>query len=114
MENKIIFITRYFTIFIIILGISLTETENLSFLSIALTLIFIINTQLRYFLFRDKLVRVFISILLDFIIGYISYTNYSGLLLPSFIMGIVDSFFLISYFSKYFLSSIGNVIFIYT
>ena len=113
MENKIIFITRYFTIFIIILGISLTETENLGFLSIVLTLIFIINTQLRYFLLWDKFVPVFISILLDFIIGYISYRNYSGLLLPYFILGIVDSFFLIHNFSKYILSLIGILFFIF-
>ncbi|MCQ4923283.1 sensor histidine kinase [Tissierella carlieri] len=113
MDNKIFLISRYLTTFIIILGITFTEIDKLNFFAIILILLFIINTQLRYFLFRDLSVPVFISIIFDFIFGYILYKNYGGLLLPYFIIGIIDSFFLIENFSKYILGSLGLLIFLY-
>ncbi|MDU5080680.1 sensor histidine kinase [Tissierella carlieri] len=113
MENKTFLISRYLTTFIIILGITFTEIDKLNFFAIILILLFIINTQLRYFLFRDISVPVFISIIFDFIFGYILYKNYNGLLLPYFIIGIIDSFFLIENFSKYILGSLGLLIFLY-
>ncbi|OZV10918.1 two-component sensor histidine kinase [Tissierella sp. P1] len=113
MENKTFLISRYLTAFIIILGITFTEIDKLNFFAIILILLFIINTQLRYFLFRDISVPVFISIIFDFIFGYILYKNYNGLLLPYFIIGIIDSFFLIENFSKYILGSLGLLIFLY-
>ena len=113
MENKTFLISRYLTTFIIILGITFTEVDKLNFFAIILILLFIINTQLRYFLFRDISVPVFISIIFDFIFGYILYKNYNGLLLPYFIIGIIDSFFLIENFSKYILGSLGLLIFLY-
>lgn len=114
MENKTFLITRYLTTFIIILGITFTEMDNLNSFAIILILLFIINTQLRYFLFRDKFVPVFISIIVDFIFGSILYINYDGLLLPYFIIGIIDSFFLLENIGKYILSSLGLLIFLYT
>lgn len=114
MENKTFLVIRYLTNFIIILGITFTENYNLNFLAVASILLFIINTQLRYFLFRDKLVPVFISIMVDFIFGYILYENYDGLLLPYFIIGIIDSFFIVENPSKYFLSFLGILIFLYS
>lgn len=113
MENKTFLISRYLTTFIIILGITFTEVDKLNFFAIILILLFIINTQLRYFLFRGISVPVFISIIFDFIFGYILYKNYNGLLLPYFIIGIIDSFFLIENFSKYILGSLGLLIFLY-
>ncbi|MBU5311435.1 sensor histidine kinase [Tissierella carlieri] len=113
MDNEIFLISRYLTTFIIILGITFTEIDKLNFFAIILILLFIINTQLRYFLFRDLSVPVFISIIFDFIFGYILYKNYGGLLLPYFIIGIIDSFFLIENFSKYILGSLGLLIFLY-
>lgn len=113
MENKTFLITRYLTTFIIILGITFTEMDNLNSFAIILILLFIINTQLRYFLFRDKFVPVFISIIVDFIFGSILYINYDGLLLPYFIIGIIDSFFLLENIGKYILSSLGLLIFLY-
>ncbi len=113
MENKNFLISRYLTTFIIILGITFTEISNLNFFAIILILLFIINTQLRYFLFRDKFVPVFISIIIDFILGYTLHKNYSGLLLPYFIIGIIDSFILIENYSKYILGALGLLIILY-
>ncbi len=107
MENKALLIVRYLIILIIVLGMTIVETNTLSFFPITLTLIFIVNTQLRCFLFRDKLVPIFISIFLDWILAYLSYKMYHSLLLPYFIISTIDSFFLISNFSKYILSSLG-------
>lgn len=113
MENKNFLISRYLTTFIIILGITFTEISNLNFFAIILILLFIINTQLRYFLFRDKFVPVFISIIIDFILGYTLHKNYSSLLLPYFIIGIIDSFILIENYSKYILGALGLLIILY-
>lgn len=107
MENKTFLITRYLTIFIIILGITFTEIDNLSFFVVALILFFIINTQLRYFIFRDRNVPVFISIIIDWVLGYILCTNFNSFLFPYFILGIIDSFFLLDNFSNYISSILG-------
>lgn len=112
MDNRTFLFTRSLTTFAIILGITITNMDNLNFFAIILILLFIINTQLRYFLFRDKFVPVFISILLDFILGYILYEKYNGLLPSYFIIGIIDSFFLVNNFSKYILNCIGFIIFL--
>lgn len=107
MKNKTFLIVRYLTIFMIIFGIVFTEMDNINFFAIILTLIFIINNQLRYFLFRGKTTPVFFSILFEWILGYISYGNYSCLLLPYFIIGIIDSFFLLDGYGKCIASSLG-------
>lgn len=107
MENKTFLITRYLTIFVIILGITFTEIDNLSFFVVALILFFIINTQLRYFIFRDRNVPVFISIIIDWVLGYIFCTNFNSFLFPYFILGIIDSFFLLDNFSNYISSILG-------
>lgn len=107
MESKAFLIARYSTILIIILGITLTGADDLSFFAIALILFFIINTQLRYFLFMDKLIFVFTSIILDWILGYILFQIYDGLLLPYFILGMIDSFFLLSNYTSYISSILG-------
>lgn len=107
MENKTFLITRYLTIFVIILGITFTEIDTLSFFVVALILFFIINTQLRYFIFRDRNVPVFISIIIDWVLGYIFCTNFNSFLFPYFILGIIDSFFLLDNFSNYISSILG-------
>jgi signal transduction histidine kinase len=114
MRNKTFLITRYLTIFIVILGVVLTKIDNLSFFVVVLTLLFIINTQLRYFQFRDRNVPVFISILIDWVLGYIYYKNFNGVLLPYFILGIIDCFFLIDNSSKYISFSLGIITLLFT
>lgn len=114
MDNRIYLFLRFFVTLIIILGTTFIDMDLLNFIPIALILIFIINTQLRYYLFRDKLVPVFISILMDFIIGYILHSHYTTILLPFFILGIIDSFFLMDSFIKYILSLIGLVFLFYS
>lgn len=113
MKNKNLLIIRYINLCIIILGVTLTEVQSFSTFSIIITLIFIINNQLRYFLFSNISSIVFLSIFLDFIFGYILYTKCQGLLLPYFIIGITDSLFLIKNFSRYIISFLGIIILLY-
>lgn len=110
MEDKLLLFTRYFTIFIIILGVSFYEPIELSFLHIILVLIFIINTHLRYYLFKDKSIPIFITLLTDNIIGYFLFSNYNNLLLPFFILIILDCFFLMKDNLKYIALSIGIIV----
>ncbi len=113
MENKLLLITRYFTIFVIIIGIASYVSMDLNFLYIILILLFIISTQLRYFLFMDKSFPVFITLLIDYIIGHIIISSYDSLLLPFFILIILDCFLLIKNNLKYLALTIGFIDFIY-
>ncbi len=114
MESKSYLITRYFINLIIILGAAISQINSVDIPLIVLTLIFVINNQIRYFQIRDKFVPNFISILLDFLLGYYTYTNYGGLVLPYFLIGIIDSLFILKGVTKYLISILGIGIFIYT
>ncbi|HEY8363408.1 MAG TPA: sensor histidine kinase [Tissierellaceae bacterium] len=114
MKVKSLMILRYFINFMIIIGIAITHESPIDFQLIILTLIFIINNQLRCFQVRDRTVPYFISILLDFLLGYYIYTNYGGLVLPYFIIGIIDAFSIISSPTKYVLAFLGTAIFFFT
>ena len=113
MENRAFIIARYLINLIIIFSVAITQVQAIDIPLIVLTLIFVINTQFRYFQIRDKFVPNFISILVDFLIGYFTYTNYGGLILPYFLLGIIDSFFLLKRPSKYILVILGIFIMVY-
>ncbi len=114
MDNWAYLIARYFINLTIIIGVAITQIDSVDIPLIILTLIFVINTQFRYFYIRDRFVPNFISILVDFLLGYFTYTNYGGIILPYFLIGIIDSFFLLKGASKYILVSLGTGIFLYT
>lgn len=113
MDNWAYLIARYFINLTIIIGVAITQIDSIDIPLIILTLIFVINTQFRYFYIRDRFVPNFISILVDFLLGYFTYTNYGGIILPYFLIGIIDSFFLLKGASKYILVSLGTGIFLY-
>ncbi|NLY86293.1 MAG: sensor histidine kinase [Tissierellia bacterium] len=113
MDNWAYLIARYFINLTIIIGVAITQIDSVDIPLIILTLIFVINTQFRYFQIRDRFVPNFISILVDFLLGYFTYTNYGGIILPYFLIGIIDSFFLLKGASKYILVSLGTGIFLY-
>jgi len=114
MDNWAYLIARYFINLTIIIGVAVTQIDSVDIPLIILTLIFVINTQFRYFQIRDRFVPNFISILVDFLLGYFTYTNYGGIILPYFLISIIDSFFLLKGASKYILVSLGTGIFLYT
>lgn len=114
MGNRIFIFSRFFINFIIIVVVAISQVQSIDIPLVILTLIFVINTQFRYFQIRDKLVPNFISIVIDFLLGYYTYTNYGGLILPYFLMGIIDSFFLLNGPGKYILVALGLLIMIYT
>lgn len=96
MENKIYLYLRYLILGSMLLGISISTSNTFETLLIILILIFIINSQLRYFTFRGNDYILFISLLVEWTIGYILYSNYGGILIVYFIIGISDVFFLIN------------------
>lgn len=96
MENKIYLYLRYLILGSMLLGISISTSNTFETLLIILILIFIINSQLRYFAFRGNDYILFISLLFEWTIGYILYSNYGGILIVYFIIGISDVFFLIN------------------
>ena len=113
MENRVFIIARIFISLIIIVGVAITQADSIDIPLIVLTLIFVINIQFRYFQIRDRSVPNFISILMDFLLGYLIYINYGGLILPYFLMGIIDSFFLLKRPSNYALVVLGIATLIY-
>lgn len=114
MGNKKLLILRYLTISFIIFESSISDLSVLNFFAIILILFFIINTQIRYFFIRGRNVPIFISIIFDWIIGSIFYIYYGGLILPYFIIGIVDSFFLLEGPIVYISSIIGLLTLLYS
>ena len=107
-------ILRYFLIISIIIGVSLSKTDKFETVLIMLILVFVINNQTRYFAYRDKTKLVFLSIILEWIIGWVIYKNYGGVLITYFIIGIADVYFLIKgYILRGLASILGLGIFVY-
>ncbi len=81
MERKrLLIIVRYIAILFLIFGIASFEKENITTYTVILILLFIINNQIRFFIFNENKKIVFMSIILECSLAYIGYTNYSGIL----------------------------------
>ena len=91
MKNKKILIIRYFTIFILIFSIIFPMNKNIDAYGIILILLLIINNQMRFFVFKDRENIVFLSLILEWILSFISYKNYGGWIIFYFINGIIDN-----------------------
>ncbi|KYN78301.1 two-component sensor histidine kinase [Clostridium sporogenes] len=92
MERKrLLIIVRYIAILFLIFGIASFEKENITTYTVILILLFIINNQIRFFIFNENKKIVFMSIILECSLAYIGYTNYSGILFFYFFTDILDS-----------------------
>lgn len=91
MKNKKILIIRYFVLLVLIISIISSEENNINSYGIILILLLIINNQMRFFVFKDRENIVFLSLILEWILSFISYTNYGGWIIFYFINGIIDS-----------------------
>lgn len=115
MEKKIYLYLRYIIIFSMLLGVTFSVSGEFETLIIILISLFIINNQLRYFREKNIDLVVFISIFLEWMLGYVLYVNYGGVLISYFIIGFLDSLFLINKNSLRYSSVIcGMCTFFYT
>ncbi|ENK1243386.1 sensor histidine kinase [Clostridium botulinum] len=90
-RKKLIIIFRYIAILFLIFGIASFKKENVTTKTVILILLFIMNNQIRFFIFNRNNKLVFMSIILECILAYIGYTNYSGILFFYFVTDILDS-----------------------
>lgn len=115
MEKRIYLFLRYLIIISIIVGVSVSVSDKFGTAFVILILIFIINNQTRYFTYRDNERFVFLSIIIEWIIGYILYKNHGGILITYFIIGIIDTFFLIDeYVLRIISATLGIGMFVYS
>ena len=91
MKNKNLLIIRYFTICILIFSIIFPMDKNIDAYRIILILLLIINNQIRFFVFKDRKRIVLLSLILEWILSFISYKDYGGWIIFYFINGIIDS-----------------------
>lgn len=94
MNNKKLIIIRYFILATLIFSI-VGYKENVDVYTVILVLIFIINNQIRFFIFKDKKYIIFISLVLEWILSYFCYKNYGGLVFSYMCIGIIDGVFLL-------------------
>lgn len=95
MNKKLFIILRYLIIISIIFSLSINQ-DNISIISIILTLLFVINGQIRYFILFNNTKGIFVSLTLEYLLGYFC-IKYSGVnILQFFIIGIIDSFLMLN------------------
>ena len=90
MKNKKLLILRYFILVMLILSIIFSMNEEIDAYGTILILLIIINNQIRIFAFKDRKNMIFLSLILECILSFISYENYGGWIIFYFINGIID------------------------
>lgn len=95
MKNKIYLFLRYLIIISIILGLLISKAVAFEASLISLVFIFIINNQLRFFIFHENDRFILMSIIIEWILGTFIFLNYGGILLFYFIIGVSDIFFML-------------------
>ena len=90
MKNKKLLILRYFILVMLILSIIFSMNEEIDAYGTILILLIIINNQIRIFVFQDRENIIFLSLILECILSFISYENYGGWIIFYFINGIID------------------------
>jgi len=101
MDEKKLFVIRCIAILLLIFGLSVFKVNNISYYTVILLLLFIINSQTRFFILKDKSLLVFVSLCLEWIIAYVTYKNYGGIVFFYFFIAALDSAFLIKGFLSY-------------
>ena len=90
MKNKKLLILRYFILVMLILSIIFSMNKEIDAYGTILILLIIINNQIRIFVFQDRENIIFLSLILECILSFISYENYGGWIIFYFINGIID------------------------
>lgn len=93
MENRLITAFRYLTMVFLLLSFAAFNRRDIDEYGVIILLLFIVNNNLRFFTFRDKEFLVFISLILEIILGGIAYKYFGGIVLFYFIITIFDGVF---------------------
>jgi len=109
MDEKKLFIIRCIVILLLVFGVSVFKVSNISYYTVVLLLLFIINSQIRFFTFRDKSLLVFGSLCIEWILAYVTYKNFGGIIFFYYFIAALDSAFLIKGFLSYFSCALAVV-----
>lgn len=102
MKNRFLLISiRYLAIILIIFTMILYNKTLINMFSVGIVLLYIINNQVRFFNFQQREAYLILSILVEWIIVYISFTHHGGVLFFYFLPSVLDgAFFLKEYKAK--------------
>lgn len=88
-------VIRYLTMGFAILSFVAFNRRDIDEYGVIILLLFVINSNLRFFTFRNKEFLVFISLMLEVLIAGIAYRYYGGIALFYFIIAIFDGVFFV-------------------
>lgn len=106
-NNKNMLLLRYIIILILIISVSLYSYTSVDPIVVILTLIFIINNQVRCYLIKNRQIPVLLSLFIEWAILYLISHIIKEVRLLFYIIGIVDSFVLLDGVNKYIASITG-------
>lgn len=106
-NKKILIFIRYLSIIFIIATISVNN--KIDIYGVGFVLVYIINNQLRFFTYNNKKSFIVISILIEWIVVYFTFSSYGGMMFFYFLPSILDSAFLIDGVLSYTVSLLGVV-----
>lgn len=106
-NKKILIFIRYLSIIFIIATISINN--KIDIYGVGFILVYIINNQLRFFTYNNKKSFIVISILIEWIVAYFTFSNYGGMMFFYFLPSILDSAFLIDGGISYTVSLLGVI-----
>jgi len=106
-NKKILIFIRYLSIIFIIATISINN--KIDIYGVGFVLVYIINNQLRFFTYNNKKSFIVISILIEWIVAYFTFSSYGGMMFFYFLPSILDSAFLIDGVLSYTVSFLGVV-----
>lgn len=107
-NKKILIFIRYLSIIFIIATISINN--KIDIYGVGFVLVYIINNQLRFFTYNNKKSFIVISILIEWIVAYFTFSSYGGMMFFYFLPSILDSAFLIDGGLSYTVSFLGVVV----
>ncbi|WBW99815.1 sensor histidine kinase [Oceanirhabdus sp. W0125-5] len=107
MENsKFLIIGRNIAIMILVFGIVIFRKDNVDAYAVILMLLYIINNQVRFFIFNKKKFIVIGSIILELILSYVCYKNYGGIGFFYFFITVLDGAFLLKGILSYIINGV--------
>ncbi len=113
MENRFLLLIRYIVITIVVGTMVLFPQGILSSNHIVLALLLIINSQLRYFVFRERTLFLCFSLVAECTLGAKIILDYNILLLPIFTLTIYDGLLFMKTKLKYLCASIFLATFLF-
>ena len=101
MDSRKLFYIRFAALIFLLFGVSVFRKDNINYITVILLLLFIINTQVRFFYTKGNKIIIFSSLCIEGVIAYIIYKNYGGIMFFYFFIEALDSAFLLKGFLSY-------------